>query len=214
MQVQADASFAHELIWEGLWGSFAISGKTFYLEYNYKLFRWKPGETEWFYTGVEETIELSPDNIWRGFKIAALGETVYVGKRDGHLMQSVDGGNSWNDITQNLPIAVEHFIQIIFVGSTVHVSTDKGVINSKDGVIWNALTAKSKEPVIIKSLATDGQVVYGANDTGIYRLQSDTNIWEQVAPEISGVVTSLVVDENMFYVGTERRGVLRFERCV
>ena len=212
MQVQADASFAHELIWEGLWGSFAISGKTFYLEYNYKLFRWKPGETEWFYTGVEETIELSPDNIWRGFKIAALGETVYVGKRDGHLMQSVDGGNSWNDITQNLPIAVEHFIQIIFVGSTVHVSTDKGVINSKDGVIWNALTAKSKEPVIIKSLATDGQVVYGANDTGIYRLQSDTNIWEQVAPEISGVVTSLVVDENMFYVGTERRGVLRFER--
>ncbi len=212
MQVQADASFAHELIWEGLWGSFAISGKTFYMEYNYKLFRWKPRETEWFYTGVEETIELSPDNIWRGFKLAASGKTVYVGKRDGHLMQSVDGGDGWNDITQNLPISVEHFIQIIFVGSTVHVSTDKGVICSKDGVIWNVLTAKSKEPVIIKSLTTDGQVVYGANDGGIYRLQSDTGIWEQIAPEISGVVTSLVVDKDMFYVGTEQRGVLRFER--
>ena len=74
------------------------------------------------------------------------------------------------------------------------------------------LTDKTKEPVVIKSLATDGQVVYGANDRGIYRLQSDTSTWEQVAPKISGVVTSLVVDKDMFYVGTEQRGVLRFER--
>ncbi len=214
MRVQADASFAHELIWEGLWGSFAVSDKTFYMEYNYKLFRWKPGETEWFYTGVEETIELSPDNIWRGFKIAASGGTVYVGKRDGHLLQSLDSADSWNDMTPNLPFSVAHFKEIILTDSTVHIATDKGVICSKDSIHWHVLTDKTKEPVVIKSLATDGQVVYGANDGGIYRLQSDTSTWEQIAPEISGVVTSLVVDENMFYVGTERRGVLHFERCI
>ena len=88
IQVQADSAFAYELMWEGLWGSFAVSDETFYMEYNYKLFRWNIGETEWFYTGVEETIELSRANVRSGFKIAASGETVYVGKRDGHLWQS------------------------------------------------------------------------------------------------------------------------------
>ena len=171
------------------------------------------GETEWFYTGVEETIELSDDNVGRGFKLAVSGETVYVGKRDGHLLQSLDGGDNWKDITSNLPLTLVHFIQVIFADSAVHVATDNGVINSKDGILWNVLTDKAGEAVIIKSLATTGDAVYGANDEGIYRL-SDTDTWEQVAPEISGIVTSLVVDENTFYVGTEHRGVLRFERSV
>ncbi len=212
IQIQADAAFAYQLIWEGMWGNFAVNGEIFYMEYNYKLFRWKPGETEWFYTGVEETAELSRDNVRRGFKIAASGETVYVGKRDGHLWHSVDGGDSWNDATPHLPLSVERFNQIVSADATVHVATDKGVFYSKDGVVWNVLTAQTGEPVIIKSLATAGNAIYGANDDGIYRLQSETDTWEQVAPEISGIVTSLVVDENTFYVGTEQRGVLRFER--
>ena len=212
LQVQADSPFVYELIWEGMWGSFAVSGRTFYMEYNYKLYRWNPGETEWFYTGVEETIELSRENVRRGFKIAAARETVYVGKRDGQLVQSLDGGDSWNDITLHLPLSVAHFNQIVFADATVHVATDKGVFNSKDGVGWSVLTDDAGEPVIIKSLAIAGDAVYGANDAGIYRLQSDTDTWEQVAPELSGIVTSLVVDEEMFYVGTAQRGVFRLER--
>jgi len=102
--------------------------------------------------------------------------------------------------------------QIVFADSTVHVATDKGVFNSKDGVTWDLLTNEAEASVILKSLATIEDCVYGANDEGIYRLQSDTDTWEQVAPEISGVVTSLVVNENMFYVGTERQGVLGFKR--
>ena len=82
----------YALIWEGLWGSFAVSDETFYMEYNYKLFRWRPGDPEWHDTGVEETGELRRETLWRGFKIAASDGTVYVGKRDGHLMQSLDGG--------------------------------------------------------------------------------------------------------------------------
>ncbi|MDE0398924.1 MAG: sigma-70 family RNA polymerase sigma factor [Candidatus Poribacteria bacterium] len=214
IQVQADAAFTYELIWEGMWGNFAVSGKTFYMEYNYKLYRWKPGETEWFYTGVEETVDLSRANARRSFKIAASGETVYVAKRDGHLWQSVDGGDSWNDITSNLPLSIERFDQIVFTDATVHIATDKGVFNSKDGVVWNLLIDQTGEPVIIKSLATASGSVYGANDDGIYRLQSETDTWEQVAPEISGIGTSLVVDENTFYVGTEQRGVLCFKRSV
>ena len=214
VQVQADSALAYKLMWEGLWGNFAVSGETFYMEYNYKLFRWNPGETEWLYTGVEETIELLEDNVGRGFKLAVSGETVYVGKRDGHLWQSLDGGNSWNDKTANLPQSVEHFNQIVLADATVHVATDKGVFNSIDGVVWHAIIDKAGASVIIKALATAEDAVYGANDDGIYHLQSDANTWEQVAPEISGNVTSLAVDKDMFYVGTERQGVLCFKRSV
>ena len=163
---------------------------------------------------MEETIELSRANVRRSFKIAASGETVYVGKRGGQLVQSLDGGDSWNNITSNLPLSLEHFKQIVFAGSTVHVATDKGVFSSKDGVVWSVLTDKAGEPVIIKSLATVGNSVYGANHEGIYCLKSETDTWEQVAPEISENVTSLVVDGDTFYVGTEHRGVLRFEHSV
>ena len=212
VEVQTDPPMVYELIWEGLWGSLAVNNETFYVEYNYKLFRWKPGAPKWTDTGVEETGTLSRETLWRGFKIAASGGTVYVGKRDGHLMQSLDGGDTWNDITSGFPLSVEHFEDIVFAGSTVYIATDKGVFNSKDGVISDVLTDETGEHIIIKSLSTIGNSVYGANDEGIYHLQGETNTWKQIAPEISGIVTSLVVDENMFYVGTERRGILRFER--
>ena len=214
VEVQTDPPVVYEIIQEGLWGSFAVSDETFYIEYNYKLFQWKPGDPEWYDTGVEETGELRRETLWRGFKIAALERTAYVGKRDGHLLQSLDGGDTWNDVTPNLPFSIKHFKEIVFAGSTVYIATDKGVFYSKDGVVWNVLVDETGELVIIKSLAAAKDSVYGANDEGIYSPKNDTSTLEQIAPEISGVVTSLVVDEDTFYVGTERRGVLRFERSV
>ena len=214
VEARTNPPAVYALIREGLWGSFAVSDETFYTEYNYKLFRWKSGDPEWFDTGVEETGELSRDTLWRGFKIAASGRIVYVGKRDGHLMQSLDGGDTWNDVTPNLPFSIKHFKEIVFAGLRVYVATDNDVISSKDGVVWNVLVDEMGKPVIIKSFAAAKDSVYGANDAGIYSVKSDTSTLEQVAPEISDVVTSLVVDEDTFYVGTEHRGVLRFERSV
>ena len=210
---QGDQQLTYDLMLEGLYGNFAVSGKTYYMEYNYKLFRWKPGDTRWSDTGVEEICELTRENMCRGFKLATLGETVYVGKRDGHLCHSLDGGDNWNDVTSNLPLSVEHFNQIVFADATVHVATDKGVFSSGDGVVWNTITDKTGESVIIESLATVEEAVYGANDDGIYHLQKETGIWEQIVPEIPDAITSLVVDEDSFYVGTEHRGVLRLERA-
>ena len=126
----------------------------------------------------------------------------------------LDGGDTWSDITSSLPLSVVYFKEIVFADSRVHLATDKGVFYSIDGVSWHALVNEKQEPVTIKSLATTGDSVYGANDAGIYHLKGETDTWQQIAPEISGVVTSLVVDADTFYVGTERRGVLRFERAV
>ena len=212
-QEQGEHQLAYDLMWEGLYGNFAVSGETYYMEYNYKLFRWKPGDARWSDTGVEETCELTRENMCQGFKIATSGETVYVGKRDGELFQSLDGGDNWNDITSNLPLSVDHFKQIVFADSTVNVATDKGVFNSIDGIVWNAITDKATKSVIIKSLATAGNTVYGANNDGIYHFKKETGTWEQIVPEIPDAITSLVVDRDTFYVGTEHRGVLCFERA-
>ena len=212
-QKQGDGQLTYDLMLEGLYGNFAVSGETYYMEYNYKLFRWEPGDTRWSDTGVEETCELTRENMAQRFKIATSGETVYVGKRDGHLVQSLDGGDTWNDITSKLPLPVEQFNQIVFADSTVHVATDKGVFNSIDGVVWRAITDKAGANVIIKSLATAEDAVYGANDDGIYHLEKDKGIWEQIVPEIPDAITSLVVDGDTFFVGTEQRGVLCFERA-
>ncbi len=211
-QVQGDHQLAYELMLEGLYGNFAVSGETYYMEYNYKLFRWKPGDTRWSDTGVEETCELTNENMARGFKLATSGEKVYVGKRDGQLIQSLDGGDSWNDVTSNLPQSVEHFNQIVLTDPTVHVATDKGVFNSKDGGVWHAITDKTGETVIIKSLATAEDAVYGANDDGIYHLEKKAGTWEQIVPEIPNAITSLVVDGDTFFVSTEHRGILRLKR--
>ena len=211
--IDDDYQLAYALMLEGLYGNFAVSGETFYMEYNYKLYRWEPGDSWWIDTGVQETCELTHENMSRGFKLATSGEKVYVGKRDGQLFQSLDGGDNWNDRTSNLPQSVERYNQIVITDSTVHVATDKGVFNSIDGVVWHTITDKAGESVIIKSLATAEHAVYGANDNGIYHLEKEIGTWEQIVPEIPDTVTSLIVDGGTFYVGTEHRGVLRLERA-
>ena len=125
-------------------GGFAISDGTFYVEYQRVLFRWKPGDSEWTNTGLTDLTQRSLRGIpWRkGFRLAAAGETVYVGKRDGTLFQSLDEGNSWRDMTSNLPLRFTHCEEIFFAGSTVYVATDEGVLASQNGEHWRVLTNK------------------------------------------------------------------------
>ncbi|MDE0481922.1 MAG: sigma-70 family RNA polymerase sigma factor [Candidatus Poribacteria bacterium] len=192
----------------GLRGAFAVSGNTFYIEYNFKLFRWEPGDTEWQDIGVEETDELSLD-IGRNLKLAVSGGTVYVGKRDGHLVVSFDRGDNWIDLTPALPFSVEVFKEIAVAGSTVFVATDAGIITSDDGRNWRAVTDAEGTNLIMERLAVDGTTLFGiTKGTGIYRLKS--GVWEQVISEIPEDVTSLAVDGNTLYVGTQSNGMLHF----
>ena len=108
-------------------------------------FRWKPGTTEWSDTRLTdggkptsgEDSDSSGFRVPSGLKLAASGRTVYVGKEDGELFQSFDEGDTWNDVTANLPFPVSHFKIIAFAGSTLYVATDKGVIYSRDGTDWH-----------------------------------------------------------------------------
>ena len=206
-------------IFQTYFGNFAVSGRTYYIEYDQQLFRWKPGMTEWFNTGLVdagESIHSIADIEDQGsidFKIAVSGETVYVGKRDGHLFQSFDEGDTWNDVTSNFPFAVTQFKSIVFAGSTVYVATDKGVAYSSDGINWRTATTDAEgTPIVIEKMAVDGTTVYGApqQQKQIYQLKENSRTWEPVTPEIPSPVISFAVGGNVLYVGTIRHGVFRY----
>ena len=198
-------------------GSFAFNEETYYVEYIHKLFKWKPGLSEWLDTGIFDEGD-SHDNSfftlnWSetiGFKLAVSGNTVYVGKQDDHLMQSVDGGNTWNDVTANLPFSVNNFRAIVFAGDFVYVATDKGVVLSGNGTDWHTLTDAEGTPLVMNRLAVDDTTAYGESKQKIYQFNRDIGTWQQVTPKISHHVTCLAVDDNTLYVGTDGQGVLRF----
>ena len=183
-------------------GGFAVSGQIFYTEWKSRLFKWKPGDSEWTDTGLIDTSGFLNDRFDKSFELAASGETVYVGKRDGKLFQSLDEGNSWKDVTPILPLRFTRFKEIVFAGSTVYVATDEGVLASQNGEHWRVLTDEMGERPVIDRFAVDHANVYGAGDAGVYRL-ADRGRWHQISPSVPDVVGSLVVSNDKLYVATQ-----------
>ena len=207
-------------------GDFAVNDDTYYVEYQQRLFRWKSGMNEWFDTGLRDEAE-PPDlsNLYSGsgeyaettnllqslgVKLAVSGKTLYVGKRDGHLFQSFDEGDTWNDVTADLPFSVAAYNTVAFVGSTVYVATDKGVAYSSDGTRWHKVTDVEGTPLVIEKFAVDGTTLYGATKQQVYELKENSSTWKQLTPGSPSMITAFTVDANTLYVGTLGRGVLRF----
>ena len=202
---------------QSLLGSFAVSGSTYYMECEGKLFRWKLGAMEWVDTGlVDEGPSIDSFDSLADYGIihanlAVSGRTVYVGKRDGHLFQSYDEGDTWNDVTADLPFPFQSFKAVAFAESTIYVATDRGVAFSSDGVHWHPATDLEGTPIVIERFAVDRTTLYGTSEQWVYQLNENSGMWQQVAPEIPMPITSLTVDGNVLYVGTDGSGVLRFK---
>ena len=199
-----------------LFGSFAVSGSTYYIESEGRLFKWKLGTAEWVDTGLVDEVPFDSFEELAGYSIvhaslAVSGKTVYVGRRDGHLFQSFDEGETWNDVTGELPFSFQHFKAVKFAGSTLYVATDKGGTYSNDGTHWRTATDLEGTPIVIEKFAVDGTTLYGTSEQRVYQLNKNSGMWQQVAPEIPMPITSLAVDGNMLYVGTDGSGVLRFK---
>ena len=189
-------------------GAFAVSSDTFYVEYKRKLFKWKPGDPEWKNTGLIDTGPHAKDGSKNGFKLAISAETVYVGKRDGRLFQSLDAGESWRDITPSLPLRFTRFKEIVFVDSTAYVATDSGILTSQTGAYWRVLTDTAGERIVIDRFAVDGTRVYGAGNAGVYRLD-DRRQSEQIFPSVPDKVRSLAVKNDKLYIVTKHRGMFQ-----
>ena len=185
---------------------FAVSGNTFYAEYRRKLLKWTLGSIDTVDTGLTD-LNIRTDNLYdRGTKLAASATTVYMGKRDGKLFESTDSGNSWQDITPNIPYKFTNIKDMVFVGSTVFIATDKGVITSQTGEHWQMLTDKAGENINIDRLAMVDSDFYGAGNMGAYRLNSHGR-WEQISANIPDRVITLSASSDKLYIGTEKRGI-------
>jgi len=202
-------------------GEFAVSGETFYIEYERKLYRWTYGDRKWRDTGMQDEPVFADFYAIDGFQFAVSGGVIYLGKSNGNLFQSLNGGDTWRDVTPNFPIQLDrtepqnqllkrlpHFKEIVFSGSTVYVSTNDGVAMSDDGENWRMLTDSTSTPIPMRQLAINGTTLYGVALTGAYRLDQDTGVWTQITSEIPDRVTSLAVARNILYIGTEHRGIL------
>ena len=185
---------------------FAVSGETFYVAYKQRLFRWQRGDPEWTDTGLINITQPfdTPFNI--GLKIAVSADTVYVGKQDKHLLRSLDGGNTWKDLTPNLPLRFKRISDIAFADSIVYVATDTGILTSEDGEHWRVITDKEGTHTVIDRIAVTDTTIYGVGDAGVYQLEGRGR-WERISPEVPDDVTALVVNDNKLYIATEERGI-------
>ena len=197
-------------------GSFAVHDVTFYMEFKNQILRWKQGENEWYNTGLidENAIDASKNvSDFREldkFKISVLDNTVYVGMKNGHLMRSLDEGETWTDLTSNLPFDVETFKTIVLAGETFYVATDKGVIRSTEGKNWQTLTDNDGLRLVMNRLAVADTTVYGESEQIVYKVNSNNDKWEQVTPKIEYTVSCIDTDGKTLYVGTFGSGLLRF----
>ncbi|MCG9129436.1 sigma-70 family RNA polymerase sigma factor [Candidatus Poribacteria bacterium] len=187
-------------------GGFTVTDDIFYIEFNHQLFKWKSGSSKITNTGLIDTTNYSNINSTEGLKVAASANTVFVGKRDGRLVRSIDRGNSWKDITSNLPYSVTYFKDITFVDNFLYVATDKGGLVSQTGKYWQNLTDNEGKRIIIDKFASHGTNIYGASQTGAYFL-NDEGKWEQIHPNIPNKVISLSCGNEKLFILTDQQEI-------
>ena len=183
-----------------------VCNDVFYAEHRRTLFKWRLGTPEWISTSLTDMSQQSYDNDSEDLKLAVSGETIYVGKRDGKLFQSFDDGDSWRDVTPSLPLRFAIFKEIAFVGSTVYVATDEGVLSSETGAHWRVLTDSTGARPVIAKFVVDGTTVHGVGDSGIYRLDTRGR-WKQVSSEVLGEAVSIAILNNKLYSAIEDHGI-------
>lgn len=196
---------------EKLPGNFTVTGSTFYVESNNNLYRWKQGGLEWYDTRLADEIGNETPNNDSGMKIAALAKKLYVGMHNGHLMQSLDEGETWADVTSNLPFTVESFKTVVFAGESLYVATDKGAIRSTDGKDWETLSDENGIPLVMNRLAVADTTVYGESEQIIYSINIQNDKWEQVTPKIAYPIACFDANGSKLYVGTYGSGLLLYE---
>ena len=182
-------------------GGIAFSDNTFYVTYNQKLLKLTLGDSKWKDTGLA----IGETRSYRGFSLNASGQTVYVAKEDGQLFQSLDAGESWNNITGNLPLTIKRFKGIAFSGTTVYVGTDSGVLMKDSATEWHVIRDTTEKIIMMDTVKNINATVYGASQSGIYYMNN--GVWEKISLELPDTVNDIEIHNGKFFIVTDRRGM-------
>ena len=189
-----------------------VSGETFYIVGQMgdgaRLYRWRAGDDLW--------TQLRPQDFLGWQPLAVSGHTVYISSMNRRLLRSADEGDSWTDVSQNVPNWKQRFEQtsrtdlynLVFVGETIYAKSGDGVFRSTDGgETWTSVDAGLPNGYIEMQLV-NGTTLYATNSHGIFHLTQGSDSWERIAPTQRDV-TSLAFDGTTFYIGTNAEGVFR-----
>ena len=166
--------------------------------------------------GEDLWTQLRPQDFLGWRPLAVSGSTAYISPMNRRLLRSVDEGDSWEDVSQNLPNWKQLFAQnfqggisdLIFVGETIYAKFYNNVFRSRDGgKTWTSIVTGLPNGYIDVWLA-DGTTLYGTNSHGIFRLTKGSDSWELIAP-IQHNIMSLAYDGTTFYIGTNGEGIFR-----
>ncbi len=186
----------------------AISGETFYIvgQVGGKewLYRWRVGEDLW--------TQLMPQQDLFGWgALAASGRTVYTSTVRGKLFRSVDEGDTWTEVSQNLPNWDQEIgtYDLAFVGETIYAKAGSGGGCSTDGgETWTPIIVAGLPGGYVEMQLVDGMTLYGTSSHGLFRLTHGSDSWERIAPTQRDIM-SLAYDGTTFYIGTHAEGVFR-----
>ena len=185
----------------------AISGDTFYVITQIagalRLYRWKVGEDLW--------TQLKPQGFLNWGALVVSGRTVYISSVRGKLFRSVDEGDTWTDVSQNLPNWEREIgtYDLAFVGETIYAKAGSGGGRSTDGgETWTPIIVAGLPGGYIEMQLVDGTTIYGTSSHGIFRLTQGSDSWERIAPTQHDIM-SLAYDGTTFYIGTHAEGVYR-----
>lgn len=130
----------------------AISGETFYVvgraDQGTGLYRRRMGEALWTVIGLKAPVP--------GGQLKMSGRTVYIYAEEG-LFHSIDEGDTWTDVSQNLPNWDQKIdtYNLVFVGETIYVVSGNGHFRSSDGVETCASIAAGSPDALIKIQLVD-----------------------------------------------------------
>ena len=184
-----------------------VSGETFYAVEQTgdgaRLYRWRVGEDLW--------TQLRTQDLFSWGTLAVSGRTVYVSAVRGKLFRSVDEGDTWTEVSQNLPGWGQEIgsYDLVFIGETIYAKAGSGGGRSTDGgETWTPIIVAGLPGGYIQMQLVDGTTLYGTSSHGLFRLTQESDSWERIAPTQRDVM-ALAYDGTTFYIGTSEEGVFR-----
>ncbi|NJL91707.1 MAG: photosynthesis system II assembly factor Ycf48 [Coleofasciculaceae cyanobacterium SM2_1_6] len=129
---------------------------------------------------------------------------------DSTLLETTDGGNSWQ--SRQLPLGEQKYRlnSVSFQGQEGWISGEPAILlhSIDDGKTWSRVPLSEKlpgEPTLIKALGAESAEM-ATNVGAIYRTEDSGNHWKAMVQEAVGVVRNIYRNEDGRYVAVSSRG--------